>query len=112
MKCTRIKTEELELEHMRDVFYRKPVRGRPMGERPFQIMKRHTAVYFWNLVNVFGIVVVDEWKSDCLPEHEPNESDEAYTNSGNNPAFGNLIAHFASSDRAAAFGAGKDRHLP
>ena len=73
-----------------------------MSERPFQIMKRQTTVYFRNLVNVFGIVVVDEWKSDCLAEHEPNECEEADTNSGNNPAFGNPIAHSSGFCRATA----------
>src|SRR5438105_3487772 len=112
MKQARIESVELELEHVRNVLERKPVRGRPMGECPFQIMKRDTAVYFRNFINVFGIVEVNKRELDRLAEDEPNERDQAARNCPDDSAFGNFTGHFANLDRATACAADKDRHLP
>src|SRR5205085_4255345 len=100
MKQAWTESVELELEHVRDVLERKPVRGRPMGECPFQIVKRDAAVYFRNFINVLGIVEVNERELDRLTEDEPNERDQTGRNSRDNSALGNFTAHFASSDRA------------
>src|SRR6266404_6096925 len=110
VKQSGIKSIKLELEHVRNVLERKPVRRRPMGESPFQIVQRYAAVDLRDFVNVFGIVEVDERELDRLPEHEPNERDEPGADAGNDSALGNVTAHFANSDRATARGAGKDRH--
>jgi len=112
MKQAGIEPVELKLEHVRDVLKRKPVRGRPMGECPFQIMKRHAAVYFRNFINVFRVVEVNEGKPDRLTEDKPDERDQADRNGSDDSALGNFIAHFADLDRAKACGADKDRHLP
>src|SRR5438128_11979896 len=80
MKCAGIRSEKLKLEHVRDVLERKPVRGRPMGERPFDPVQREAGIYLRNFVDVFRVIEVDEGKFDCLPEHEPNERDQTDAN--------------------------------
>src|SRR5205823_3981960 len=82
MKQARIESVELELEHVRDVLERKPVRGGPMSEGPFDAVQRETGIYLRNFVNVFRVIEVDEGKFDCLPEHEPNERDQTDANAG------------------------------
>src|SRR5260370_35999350 len=66
MKRAGIESEELEIEHERDVLERKPVRGWPMGEGPFESVQRETGIYLRNFVDVFGVVEVDERKLDRL----------------------------------------------
>src|SRR5713101_1840822 len=112
MKRAGIEAVELEIEHERDVLERKPVRGRPMGEGPFDSVQRDASVYLRNFVDVFGIVEVDERKLDRLPKHKPNERGKTGADAGDAPPFGNFIAHFAGWDPAAACGADKDRHPP
>lgn len=111
MKRARIGPEELELEHVRDVLERKPVRGWPMGKRPLDVMEGEAAVYFRNFVNVLGVVEVDERKCSRLPEHEPNQRDQAGADSRDKPAFGNFIAHFADWGPGRGCAADKDRDL-
>src|SRR5467141_2418443 len=112
MKRARIEAVELKLEHVRDVLERKPVRGRPMSERPFDAVQREAGIYFRNFVDVFGIVEIDEWKLCRLAKNEPNERDKTGADAGDEPTFGNFIAHFAGWDPAAACAADKDRHPP
>src|SRR4029077_7578674 len=110
MKRAGIEAVELEIEHERDVLERKPVRGGPMSERPFDAVQREAGVYLRNFVDVFGIVEIDERKLDCLLKHEPDEPDKPGADAGDEPTFGNFIAHFADWDRGVACGARKDRH--
>src|SRR5437868_3675391 len=101
MKQAWTESVELELEHVRDVLERKPVRGRPMGECPFQTMKRDAAIYFGNFINVFRIVEVNERELDRLTEDKPNERDQTATNCCDDSALGNFTGHFANLDHAA-----------
>src|SRR6266480_2943179 len=96
MKQARIESVELELEHVRDVLERKPVRGRPMSECPFDPVQREASIYLRNFVNVFRVIEVDEWKFNGLAENEPNERDQTDANARDERALQNFTAHLAS----------------
>lgn len=112
MKRAGIESIELELEHVGDVLERKPVRGRPVSERPLDAVEREAGIYFGNFVNVFGIVKIDERKLRRLPKHEPNNRDETRADGRDESTFGKFIAHSAGFDREMAGAGGKDRSLP
>src|ERR1700736_2489581 len=112
MKRARIEPEELKFEHVRDVLERKPVRGRPMSEGPFDAVQREAGVYLRNFVDVFGVVEIYKRKLRRLAKHEPNNRDKTDAIAGDAPPFGNFIAHFAGWDPAPACDADKDRHPP
>jgi len=112
MKRARIESIELELEHVRDVLERKPVRGRPVSEGPFDAVQREAGIYFRNFVNVFGIVEIDEGKRRRLPKHEPNNRDKTGADGRDKSTFRKFIAHSAGFDREMAGAGGKDRSLP
>ena len=75
MERPRIKTEELKLEHVRNVFEREPIRRRPVRECPRDIVQRQAAIELGDFVDVFRIVEIDERELGGLTEHEPNQRD-------------------------------------
>src|SRR5215471_1470657 len=64
MKQTGTKSVELKLGHVRNVLEREPIRGRPVSERPCDVVPAQSAIDLRNFVNVFRIVEVAEWKLD------------------------------------------------
>ena len=111
VKQARVGSVELELEHVGNVLEREPIRGRPMSERPFEVVKRKAAVDFRNFVNVLRIVEVREGEPNRLSEDKPNDSNKTDADACQAHAFRNSTAHSLEFDRAMEDSCGRDQFL-
>src|SRR5438270_9872239 len=111
MKCAGIESEELKLEHVRDVRERKPVCGGPVSEGPLNAVPLQTRVDFRNFVNVFRIVVINEWKRRRLPKHGPDECYQPGADAESKIASIDFARHSLGLYRAAEDASDTSRHL-
>jgi len=90
------------IEHMRKRSDWMPVTSMSTGKCPNDAMPTQAGDYLRRFVGVGRIIIVHEGKADGLSKGEPNERDKTGTDSGDEPTFGNPIAHFAGYDREMA----------
>ena len=104
--------EHSTIEHVRKRSERMPVTSMSMSKCPNHSIPTQARDYLRSFIGVGRIIIVHEGKMAGLSKDKPNERNKTDADAGDEPAFANFIAHFASLDRGMVCDADKDRHPP